>query len=196
MGCNTLWISQLQTVITLSSRESEYIGLSYALTEVILLMRPLEEMKGLGFPISITTSNISARCSRTTMEPWKWQEPTSSDPVQNISMLSYIISDPSWEKETFPSMQYPKKSTSRASHETIAGRQIGQVEKTSSWMVTSIYMSPCSIHMTARGSVRISRLGLISEHARPTREALECHRLTCAKVIDLRYLEVPTNKRS
>lgn len=61
MGCNTLWISQLQTVITLSSRESEYIGLSYALTEVILLMRPLEEMKGLGFPISKTTSDIHCK---------------------------------------------------------------------------------------------------------------------------------------
>ena len=61
MGCNTLWKSQLQTEITLSSTESEYIGLSYALTEVILLMRPLEEMKGLGFPISKTTSDIHCK---------------------------------------------------------------------------------------------------------------------------------------
>jgi hypothetical protein len=60
-GCNILWKSQLQTEIALSSTESEYTGLSYALRAVIPLMRLLEEMKGLGFPISKTTSDIHCK---------------------------------------------------------------------------------------------------------------------------------------
>jgi hypothetical protein len=61
MGCNILWKSQLQTEIALSSTESEYTGLSYALREVIPLMRLLEEMKSHGFPISKTTSDVHCR---------------------------------------------------------------------------------------------------------------------------------------
>jgi len=50
-GAPILWKSQLQTEIALSSTESEYIGISYALREVIPLMELLREMKKLKFPI-------------------------------------------------------------------------------------------------------------------------------------------------
>lgn len=43
--------SQLQTEIALSSTESEYTGLSYALREAIPLMRLLKEMKEHGIPV-------------------------------------------------------------------------------------------------------------------------------------------------
>ncbi len=50
-GCPILWKSQLQTEITLSSTESEYTGLSYALRDAIPVMELLKEMKELKFPI-------------------------------------------------------------------------------------------------------------------------------------------------
>ena len=50
-GCPLLWKSQLQTEIALSSTESEYTGLSYALRDAIPIMQLLKEMKRHGFPI-------------------------------------------------------------------------------------------------------------------------------------------------
>jgi hypothetical protein len=50
-GSPILWKSQLQMEIALSSTESEYTGLSYALKEVIPIMEILKEMKKLGFPV-------------------------------------------------------------------------------------------------------------------------------------------------
>ena len=46
-GCPILWKSQLQTEICLSSTESEYVGLSYALREVIPIMEVVKEMRKL-----------------------------------------------------------------------------------------------------------------------------------------------------
>ena len=43
-GCPVLWKASLQTEIVLSSTESEYTGLSYALREAIPFMRLLKEM--------------------------------------------------------------------------------------------------------------------------------------------------------
>ena len=44
--------------LQLSSTESEYNGLSYALREVIPIMELLKEMKSFGFPIAGTTSKV------------------------------------------------------------------------------------------------------------------------------------------
>jgi ribosomal protein S17E len=43
-GCTVLWKSQMQTEIALSSTESEYTGLSYALRDAIPIMELLKEM--------------------------------------------------------------------------------------------------------------------------------------------------------
>ena len=51
-GYPICWKSQLQTEIALSSTESEYTGISYALREVIPIMELLKEMEGLGYPVS------------------------------------------------------------------------------------------------------------------------------------------------
>ena len=48
LGCPIVWKSQLQTEIALSSTESEYTGLSYALREAIPIMELLKEMKRKG----------------------------------------------------------------------------------------------------------------------------------------------------
>ena len=48
-GCLVIHKSQLQTEIALSSTESEYTGLSYALREAIPIMRILNEFKDRGF---------------------------------------------------------------------------------------------------------------------------------------------------
>ena len=51
-GCPIVWKSQLQMEIALTSTESEYMGLSYALQEAIHMMEILKEMKHYGFPVT------------------------------------------------------------------------------------------------------------------------------------------------
>jgi hypothetical protein len=47
-----MWKSQLQTEIALSSTESEYTGMSYALQETIPIMEILKKMRSTGFPVA------------------------------------------------------------------------------------------------------------------------------------------------
>ena len=51
-GCPIVWKSQLQTEIALSSTESEYTGLSYALREAIPIMELLKEIKKTGVKVT------------------------------------------------------------------------------------------------------------------------------------------------
>jgi hypothetical protein len=60
-GCPIIWKSQLQTEIALSSTESEYTGLSYALRDGIPMMELLKEMKKLNFPIRSTTPKVHCK---------------------------------------------------------------------------------------------------------------------------------------
>ena len=60
-GCPLIWKSQLQTPIALSSTESEYTGLSYALGEAILLLSLLDELQEQGFPVDKTKAMIQCK---------------------------------------------------------------------------------------------------------------------------------------
>jgi hypothetical protein len=60
-GCPITWKSQLQTEIALSSTESEYTGLSYALREAIPIMEILKEMKARNFPVETAKSKVHCR---------------------------------------------------------------------------------------------------------------------------------------
>ena len=60
MGCPIIWKSQLQTEIALSSTESEYTGLSYALRDAIPIMSILQEMQTFG--LSVTPENAKIYC--------------------------------------------------------------------------------------------------------------------------------------
>jgi len=60
-GCPLLWKSQLQTEIAMSSTESEYTGLSYALRDAIPIMELLKEMKKLDFPIESSQAKVHCR---------------------------------------------------------------------------------------------------------------------------------------
>ena len=60
-GCLITWKSQLQTEYALSSTESEYTGLSYALREAIPIMELLKEMKAKGFRIHASTPKVHCR---------------------------------------------------------------------------------------------------------------------------------------
>ena len=53
-----IWTSQLQTEIALSSTESEYTGLSYALRVAIPLVTLLKELKEHGFPVDKTKASV------------------------------------------------------------------------------------------------------------------------------------------
>ena len=57
-GCPLLWKSQLQTEYSMSSTESEYTGLSYALRDAIPIMELLKEMKANGIPIRSVTPQV------------------------------------------------------------------------------------------------------------------------------------------
>jgi hypothetical protein len=61
MGCPIVWKSQLQTEIALSSTESEYTGLSYALREAIPIMELLNEMHKRGFPVIKEKARVHCR---------------------------------------------------------------------------------------------------------------------------------------
>ena len=60
-GCPTLTKSQLQGEIALSSTESEYNGLSYALRDAIPIMELLKEMKQNGFKVGSATSKVHCK---------------------------------------------------------------------------------------------------------------------------------------
>ena len=60
-GCPLLWKSLLQTEIALSSTESKYTGLSYALREAIPLLSLLDELKDQGFPVDQTEGTIKCK---------------------------------------------------------------------------------------------------------------------------------------
>ena len=60
-GCPILHKSELQTEIALSSTESKYTGLSYALREAIPIMRRLREFKERGFISEDTTTKIHCK---------------------------------------------------------------------------------------------------------------------------------------
>jgi hypothetical protein len=61
MGCPIIWKSQLQTEIALSSTESEYTGLSYALRDAIPLMNLLKEMKKRSFQVTAEKAKVHCR---------------------------------------------------------------------------------------------------------------------------------------
>ena len=60
-GCPLLWKSQMQTEIALSSTESEYTGLSYALRDAIPIIELLKELKENGFPINRSQASVHCR---------------------------------------------------------------------------------------------------------------------------------------
>lgn len=60
-GCPIVWKSQLQGEITLSSTESEYTGLSYALREAIPIMELLKEIRSRGFNVSCHTPMVHCK---------------------------------------------------------------------------------------------------------------------------------------
>ena len=60
-GAAILWKSQLQTEIALSSTESEYTGLSYALRDAIPIMNLLKEMREGGIPIESSKAKVHCK---------------------------------------------------------------------------------------------------------------------------------------
>ena len=82
-GCPVTWKSQLQTEITMSSTESEYTGLSYALRDAIPLMSILKEMKQLKFPITNVRPKVLCEVFEDNSGPLRLQPTTSTDLVPN-----------------------------------------------------------------------------------------------------------------
>ena len=83
-GCPLLWKSQLQTEIAMSSTESEYTGLSYALRDAIPIMTLLKEMKHMGYPIRTAEAKVHCRVFEDTAVRSKWQRSTNTVRGQSI----------------------------------------------------------------------------------------------------------------
>ena len=60
-GMPILWKSQMQNEIALSTTESEYTGLSYALREAIPIMNLLKEMEKMGIQVSSNKAKVRCR---------------------------------------------------------------------------------------------------------------------------------------
>jgi len=60
-GCPILWKSQLQTEVALSSTESEYTGLSYALREAIPVMNLFQEMIENRIPVQSSHAKLHCK---------------------------------------------------------------------------------------------------------------------------------------
>ena len=60
-GCPILWKSQLQNEVALSSTESEYTGLSYALRDAIPIMNFFKEMMAVGMPIKSSRAKVHCK---------------------------------------------------------------------------------------------------------------------------------------
>ena len=60
-NCPIIWKSQLQGEIALLSTESEYIGISYGLRDVIPIMECLKEIQSRGILVNDTRSTIQCR---------------------------------------------------------------------------------------------------------------------------------------
>ena len=58
LGCPILWKSVLQTEISLSTCEAEYVALSQALRKAIPLMEIVKEMSELGYNVGATTPTV------------------------------------------------------------------------------------------------------------------------------------------
>jgi hypothetical protein len=74
-GVPICWGSKLQTKVTLSMMEAEYIALATATREVLGLCNLLEESQMRGMLPRPLNSLLYPRSLRTTMEPWPWQSP-------------------------------------------------------------------------------------------------------------------------
>jgi hypothetical protein len=60
-NCPIIWASRLQTEITMSSMESEYISLSQSLREVLPLMELAKELAEAGFELGTNTPKIHCK---------------------------------------------------------------------------------------------------------------------------------------
>lgn len=57
-GCPIVWPSRLQMEVALSPTEAEYVALSTALCECILLMQLIKKLRGKGFNFQATIPNM------------------------------------------------------------------------------------------------------------------------------------------
>ena len=92
-NCPLVWKSQLQGEIALSSTESEYCGLLYALREVIRFSNYRKKCRCRDLTSLPNHLTSCVKCSRTTQGRWKWQRYTSIDLARSKLIPSFTISD-------------------------------------------------------------------------------------------------------
>jgi hypothetical protein len=73
-NCPVVWCSKLQTEITHSATEAEYVALSQSLKEVTSLVHLLGELKEANFDLMKAFQRYTARSLKTMQEPSKWPD--------------------------------------------------------------------------------------------------------------------------
>ena len=90
MGCTLLWFIKLQTEITLSKIEAEYISLIQAMGEVITFMEFMKEVYFI-FDIYLLNPKLFSKVSKYKQRCISITESKNSHKKQNILLLSIII---------------------------------------------------------------------------------------------------------
>lgn len=95
-GCPILWKSQRQTEIALSSTESDFTGLSYALREAIPIMNLFIEMIRMKTPVDSAQAKVIALYSKITQAQLSWRRFQNTAPGRIIWIEDSIISVRKW----------------------------------------------------------------------------------------------------
>ena len=83
-GCRLTWAAKVQTIMTLSTTEAEYVALPMSLREVNPLMGLLKEIKQQDFEVQIDPPSVHCKVFEDTVELWKWPGCPKSDAEPNV----------------------------------------------------------------------------------------------------------------
>ena len=90
-GCPVLWRIRLQTEISLSTTETEYISIRQAMREVIPFIALMKEVSFI-FDIHLPNQEVFVKYSRTIKFVLLSRSPPNSHQKQKLLLLSTIIS--------------------------------------------------------------------------------------------------------
>jgi hypothetical protein len=89
-GCPLIWASKIQTEITLSSTESEYVCLSQSLREVIPMMQLLDEIRERGIPMQAVVPKVHCTLFEDNVGALEMAKTPKMRPRRSTSILSII----------------------------------------------------------------------------------------------------------
>ena len=114
LGCPVMWNLQLQTEISLSSTESEYIALIQSLRKTIPIIEILKEMRALGYNVVTVLPTVLCKLFEDNSGALILVRDPSTKPRKNISIQSTTMF-----VHILPTLQYPFFQLSQLSNQQI-----------------------------------------------------------------------------